>query len=141
MDVRRFCRLLFPDWLRPGIARRHDHFHKRVHLLRRDLRTSFWSGIGLAAVSHTRRNGLRSHDSFVGTGCAAAYCILCYPVLAVAAVQFVPSQPFFEISKMIPSGSLNLRSKFSFSWSFPRSKKKLPPAASIRFCVSAISST
>ena len=29
--------------------------------------------------------------------------------------HFVPSQPFFEISKMIPSGSLNFRSKFSFS--------------------------
>src|ERR1700733_62624 len=26
-----------------------------------------------------------------------------------------PSHPFFEMSKMMPSGSLNLRSKFSFS--------------------------
>jgi arylformamidase len=39
----------------------------------------------------------------------------------------VPCQPFREMSKMIPSGSLNLRSKFSFSASLPRSKKNVPP--------------
>src|SRR5581483_11874569 len=55
--------------------------------------------------------------------------------------RFVPCQPFLEMSKITPSGSLNLRSKFSFSASLPRSKKNLPPSASILFCVSARSST
>src|SRR5262249_27774202 len=52
----------------------------------------------------------------------------------------VPCQPCLEISKITPSGSLNLRSKLPCR-SSPRSKKNLPPLASIRFCVSARSST
>src|SRR5690349_11680804 len=52
----------------------------------------------------------------------------------------VPCQPRFEISKITPSGSLNLRSKLPWR-SSPRSKKNLPPCASMRFCVSARSST
>src|SRR5581483_2097597 len=44
-------------------------------------------------------------------------------------------QPVSLMSKMIPSGSLNLRSKPS-SPSSPRSKKNLPPAASIAACPS-----
>ena len=52
----------------------------------------------------------------------------------------VPCQPCFEMSKITPSGSLNLRSKLP-ARSSPRSKKNLPPAASIFFCVSTRSST
>ena len=44
----------------------------------------------------------------------------------------VPCQPCFEMSKITPSGSLNLRSKLP-ARSSPKSKKNLPPAASI-FC-------
>src|SRR5215469_15510075 len=52
----------------------------------------------------------------------------------------VPCQPCLEMSKITPSGSLNLRSKLPCR-SSPRSKKNLPPLASMRLCVSARSST
>ena len=52
----------------------------------------------------------------------------------------VPSHPFFDMSNTTPSGSLNFRSKFPRR-SSPRSKKNVPPDASIFFCVSARSST
>ena len=48
-------------------------------------------------------------------------------------------QPFQLMSKMMPFGSLNLRSKSSSSGS-PRSKKNLPPAFSICFCCCSRSS-
>src|SRR5262249_14493232 len=48
-------------------------------------------------------------------------------------------QPFQLRSKMMPFGSLNLRSKSSSSGS-PRSKKNLPPAFSMRFCCPSKSS-
>ena len=72
----------------------------------------------------------RSGLSPVMTSSAGVYLSFC-----------VPTQPFCEMSKITPSGSLNLRSKFSFSASFPRSKKKVPPLASMRCCVSSRSST
>src|SRR6185503_13774174 len=65
----------------------------------------------------------------------------CDAVLDGEIDHFAPCHPFLEMSKITPSGSLNLRSKFSFSASLPRSKKNLPPCASILFCVSARSST
>src|SRR5205823_5574387 len=55
--------------------------------------------------------------------------------------RYYLSQPFSEMSKMTPSGSLNFTSKFASSFDFPRVKKNLPPAASMRFFVASTSST
>src|SRR5262249_36982930 len=49
----------------------------------------------------------------------------------------VPSQPFSEMSKITPSGSLYLTSKLASSLDLPSVKKNLPPPASTRFFVSS----
>ena len=81
---------------------------------------------GLLADFLSRRRGAfrRRHES---------------PPLAFFTLSLVSCQPFQLMSKTMPSGSLNLRSKPSSSGS-PRSKKNLPPAFSICFCCAGRSS-
>jgi len=53
----------------------------------------------------------------------------------------VPTQPFSEMSKMTPSGSLNFISKFAASLVSPSVKKNFPPADSMRSRAASRSST